>query len=400
MSLFNRIRLKLHNFDWEILFILLLVVSGLSSFVVQIISTGLPLYCIDIGKTTAQAGIFAGFYSAAVILSRPFVGKWCDEKGKYRIAIIGIIVFMLSVACLCFNSFFSFFPLFQAIEGLGFSALSTALAALLIDILPHSSIVRGIGLFTVMKSLSISLGASFAVSFADKFGVSNIFVCSLVICLIAFITIIPLRRCKKYSFQQTKENVAVNNNDYKGLDKYIEKSAIPICLVQFIFTFALTLGTSYLPSYAQSIGLSGISIYYTVSALTMFLSRTVLSKLFEKINAEKSFIFGMILASITTIAIILVKDLWAFVVISLFNAIGISLINPTLNVKATANVDINRRGVASSTYYGFLDLGSGAGSMIWGILIPIIDYKLSFIIATVLLVFNFFYGLYIFKERE
>lgn len=398
MSLFKKLKLKKFSFSWEVLFILILVVSGLTSFIVQVISTGLPLYCIDIGKTTAEAGILTGFYTIAVIISRPLMGKWCDEKGKYKIAIIGIALFILSIACSFLNSF-SYLPLLQAIEGFGFSALSTALAALVIDLLPPSSIVRGIGLFTVIKSLSISLGASFAVSFAEKFGVQNIFLCSFIICLFALLAIIPLRRSSKYERKKETNNDKYSNQ-YRGLDKFIEKSILSVCLIQFIFTFALTLGTSYLPSYAQTIGLVGIGIYYTVSAITMFLSRTLLSKFFEKINPTKSFIIGMTLATITTIAIILVNSLPLFVFISFFNAIAISLINPTLNVKATANVDADRRGVASSTYYGILDLGSGIGSTIWGILIPIIDYKWSFILATVLLVFNYFYGLYIFKKRK
>lgn len=397
MSLFRKLKLNILCFNWQILFILVLIVSGLSSFVVQMIATGLPLYCIDINKTTAEAGVLAGFYSAAVIISRPFVGKWCDEKGKYKIALIGIIMFVTSVACSCFYSLFPFFKVFQAIEGLGFSALSTALAALLIDLLPANLIIRCIGIFTVIKSLTISLGASFAVSFAEKFGIKNIFVCSLVISIVSLLCLFPLKKIKKAEKQD--DVLFNNNNEFKGIDKYIEKDIIPICLLQFIFTFSLTLATCYLPSYAQTIGLAGIGVYYTISAIVMLLSRTVFSKVFEMINEKISFIVGILLAIVTTIAVILFKDLSAFIIISILNAIGISLINPTLNVKATANVDANRRGVASSTYYGALDLGSGAGSMIWGLVIPVIDYKVSFIIATVLLIFNLLLGLYIFKKK-
>ena len=362
------------------------------------ISTVLPLYCVSIGKTITDAGVFLGFYSVAMIISRPFVGKWCDEKGKLKISFIGISMLILSVACTFYDSLALHFSLYQAIEGIGFSALSTALAALLIDILPPEYIVRGIGMFTVLKSLTISLGASTAVSIAEKLGSNKVFLLSIVTIVFSLLCLFPLIKAKTVEKQKT--NIDNNNKiEYKGISKYIEKSAISICLLQFIFTFALTLGTSYLPSYTQSINLTGISIYYTVSAITMFLSRTLFSKLFLNINEKDSFVYGLILAIITTIAIITTRNLYIFIIISFFNAIGISLVNPTLNVKATANVDASRRGVAISTYYGALDLGSGAGATIWGMIIPIIGYQFSFVVATILLITNLLLGLLIFKKE-
>ena len=380
-----------HIQDWIIFFFLILGVSGLSSFTVQMISTGLPLYCIDIGKTTAQAGIISAFYSIAVIISKPFVGKWIDERGKWIIAFIGIILMVLSLGLMAFVPNLSLFGIYQFIEGVSFSALSTALAALLMDIFPPESMVKGIGLFTVIKSFTISLGASFAVSFIEKNGSSKLFICCFIILLIAFVITIFLKKAPVYNKTYIKEET--QSVEYKGLDKFIDKSALPICLVQFVFTFSLTLGTCYLPSYAQSIGLAGVGSYYIVSAVTMLLTRTIFSKVIEKLNTKLSFIIGMFLAAITTVGVLFSDKLIYFILLAIPNAIGIALINPTLNVLATAYAPANRRGVASSTYYASLDLGSGAGSTIWGILVPVIGYNYSFILATVLLMIVFIYGI-------
>lgn len=394
MSFSKFIKKITNRFEYWILFYLLIVaVSGLSSFVVQMLSTGLPLYCIDIGKTTAQSGIFAGFYSAAVILSRPLVGKWTDEKGKWNVVFLGIVLLTLSVAGMAFIPNLSLFSLYHVLEGLSFSALSTALAALMVDILPPTTVVKGIALFTVIKSFSISLGASYAVSFAEKFGPKNIFICSFFILVVSLIITIFLKK-KPDNNNQVNEFVKKEGTiELKGLDKFVYKKSLPICLVQFTFTFCLTLATCYLPSYAQSIGLAGVGIYYTVSAVTMLLTRTLLSKLIDKLNPKAAYIVGMFLACITTIGVLFSDKLVYFVFLSIPNAIGISLINPLLNVKATGNVEANRRGVASSTYYAALDLGSGAGSMIWGILVPVIGYSASFISSSIILVIIFIYGL-------
>lgn len=399
MSLSKLVKRISNRFEnWIIFYILIIAISGLTSFVVQMLSTGLPLYCIDIGKTTAQSGIFAGFYSAAVILSRPFVGKWTDEKGKWNVAFVGIALLVLSVAGMTFLAKLSLFSLYHVLEGLAFSGLSTALAALMVDILPPATIIKGIALFTVIKSFSISLGASYAVSFVEKHGSKNIFLCTFIILVVAFFLTIILKRNPNNDIKNKGVKTIKQDEQLKGIDKFVYKKALPICLVQFTFTFCLTLATCYLPSYAQSIGLAGVGIYYTVSAVTMLLTRTVLSKLIDKLNPKIAYIVGMFLASITTIGVLFSDKLIYFVFLSIPNAIGISLINPLLNVKATGNVEANRRGVASSTYYASLDLGSGAGSMVWGLLVPQIGYNASFISSTILLVLIFIYGLRIVKE--
>ena len=379
--------------DWIIYYLLILIIAGLSSFVVQMIATGLPLYCIDIGKTTAESGIMAGFYTVALIASRSFVGKLTDEKGKWNIAVIGMLIMSLSIAGMSFLGKLSYFNIYQLLEGFAFSALSTAIAALLLDILPPQATIKGIALFTVTKSLTISMGASIAVSFAERFGSKNIFIFTFGLCILGFVLLFFLRKVKTETVA-SGETVKTDTNKYSGINKFIDLSALPICLIQFIFTFSLTLGTCYLPAYAQSIGLAGVGIYYTISAITMLASRTVLAKYLDSLGNKKSFIIGMILAATTTIGILLCDKLIYFALLSIPNAIGICMINPMLNVKATSNVPADRRGVASSTYYASVDLGSGAGSMIWGILVPIIGYKISFISATILLVLISLYGMY------
>lgn len=379
--------------DWILYYLLILIIAGISSFAVQMIATGLPLYCIDIGKTTAESGIMAGFYTIALIIARSFVGKLTDERGKWNIAIIGMLLMIISIAGMSFFRKLIFFNMYQLLEGLSFSALSTAIAALLLDILPPMATVKGIALFTVTKSLTISIGASVAVSFAEKFGSEKIFIFTFFLSVVAFVLLFFLRKAEVTNSKIVTSNNIIKN-DNKGINKYIYVSALPICLIQFVFTFSLTLGTCYLPAYAQSIGLAGVGIYYTISAITMFASRTIFAKILDRINTKVSFIIGMLLAAITTIGILLSNNLLYFALLSIPNAIGICMINPMLNVKATGNVPVDRRGVASSTYYASLDLGSGAGSMIWGILVPIIGYKTSFITATLLLVLVTFYGIH------
>ena len=389
----NRLLNRINYQDWIIYYLLVLIVSGISSFVVQMIATGLPLYCIDIGKTTAESGIMAGFYTVALIISRTFVGKLTDEKGKFRIAIIGMLMMILSLAGMSFLRNIVFFNIYQLVEGIAFSALSTAIAALTLSILPPSATIKGIALFTVTKSLTISFGASIAVSFAEKNGASSIFIISLVLSVIAFLLLFFLKNADK---EKNELNKAPDKSlsSFKGINKYIDVSSLPICIIQFIFTFSLTLGTCYLPAYAQSIGLVGIGIYYTISAFTMLASRTILAKLLDSINTKLSFIIGMAFAIVTTIGVLFSNKLWFFILLSIPNAIGICMINPMLNVKATANVQAERRGVASSTYYASVDLGSGVGSMVWGILVPIIGYKISFISSTIILALVTLYGLY------
>lgn len=400
-------RFKIYQIDnWIVSYVLITLICFITSFSLQMINTGIPIYCIDIGKSTAEAGIFAGFYSFAVIVSGLFVGRIIDSHDKYNIACLGLGLFCLSIIGKAFLPILFLFVLYQIIQGFSYSLSNSAQSAILLDILPNSKLTRGIGYYSVIKSLSYSLGSSFAVTISEKYGTSRFFLITLIIASIALILNLIMRSTKyKKRFETfNKDDVQVITNteieEYDGINKFIEIKTLSICLIQILFTFSLTLVTSYLPSYTKTIGLLGISIYYTFNALTMFVTRMFFSKQIERIGNFKSVMIGIILGAITTLAVIFTSNLTVFAFIAIFNAIGITLVNPTLNIYATKDVPLNRRGVASSTYYTSLDLGSGAGGMIWGLLIPLIDYKYSFILATLILIINLFISYIILGIKE
>lgn len=400
-------RFKVYQIDnWIVSYVLITLICFITTFSLQMINTGIPIYCIDIGKSTAEAGIFAGFYSVAVIVSGFFVGRIIDSNDKYNIACLGLGLFCLSIIGKAFLPILFLFTLYQIIQGFSYSLSNSAQSAILLDILPNSKLTRGIGYYSVIKSLSFSLGSSFAVTITEKYGTSRFFLVTLIIASIALILNLLMRSkwFKKRFETFNKDDVEVIKNtdieEYNGLNKYIEIKTLSICLIQILFTFSLTLTTSYLPSYTKTIGLLGISIYYTFNAFTMFITRMFFSKQIEKIGNFNSIVIGISLGAITTIALLFTKRLEIFAIIAIFNAIGISLVNPTLNIYATKDVPLNRRGVASSTYYTSLDLGSGAGGMIWGLLIPLIDYKYSFVLATFILIVNLVLSYIILRKKE
>lgn len=393
-------RLRISREDsWIVSYVMITATSFITCFTLQMICTGIPIYCVDIGKSTAEAGIFAGFYSVAVIATGLFAGRMVDTRGKWNMACLGLGLLCLSIIGKAFLPIFSLFVLYQVVQGIGFSISSTAQSAMVLDTLSNNRIVRGIGYYSVIKSLSYSLGSSAAVALSERFGTDRFFLYTLFIVLVAVILNVMLEMpFFKRRFpviiekSDTKVITAKDLPQYHGIDKFIEVKALPICLIQFIFTFSLTLTTSYLASYTKSIGLMGISIYFTTNAMTMLAVRMFFSKKIEKLGNLKTCVIGLILACLSTVGILFARSAFAFALLAIPNAIGISFVNPTINALSTSNVPSSRRGVASSTYALALDIGSGVGGMLWGILIPSIGYRYAFLSSAILLLADLVLG--------
>ena len=62
-----------------------------------ILATAFPLYVKDIlNGNEQQMGLAITIYSIGIVLIRPFSGQWVDRFGKKKMAVVGLVIFLIA----------------------------------------------------------------------------------------------------------------------------------------------------------------------------------------------------------------------------------------------------------------------------------------------------------------
>ena len=165
--------------------------------------------------------------------------------------------------------------------------------------------------------------------------------------------------------------------------------ALPYTYVAGMFSFTNGIIASYLVMYADELGITGISIYYTVYAVVLFLVRPFSGKLMDKKGIRVTVLPGLVITAAAMLALGAARSLPLILATAAIRALGQGAAQPALQAGCINQVGKARSGVATSTYYLGGDICQGFGPMIGGAIVGcftgISGYVAVFALCAVLL---------------
>ncbi len=182
------------------------------------------------------------------------------------------------------------------------------------------------------------------------------------------------------------------------LSDFLEFKAIPISIIILVIGFSYSGILTFIPLYAKQIHLvEAASFYFLVYAVTVFISRPAFGRLLDVKGANfvvypSLFIYaiGMLLFSQANHGITL---LLAGVIIGL----GYGNFISSAQAISIKGLPPHRLGLATSTFFMFVDLGFGVGPYVLGSLVPFTGYRGLYLIMAVMILatiplYYFLYG--------
>ncbi|GBG96020.1 major facilitator superfamily transporter [Lactococcus termiticola] len=168
-------------------------------------------------------------------------------------------------------------------------------------------------------------------------------------------------------------------NQPKGIDRYIEKAALPISIVAFLAGFIDSAILTGMGSFSLDlkIPLAG-SLFFTMYALLIFLSRPFTGRLFDTKGDNWVWYPTFVFFALAMLGVGLAgffRPALGFVILLIAGAafgLGYGGVAPFGQAVAIRDSDKHRIGVATSTFFGFLDLGVGGGPIVLGAIIPML----------------------------
>ncbi len=350
---------------WTKNLILITLINFLIYSSFQLFPTALPPYVKSLGAPEKVLGWITGLTTISALIFRPITGMILDTKGRKGVFYIGMIIMILSTIGYKIFPIVSIILIFRIIHGVGWGISTTASNTIASDSILKERFGEGMGYF----SLSISLALAIAPALSLILHIQTVILLALILLLITFVLIY---------FVEEKEEVLIDSKeDEEKKSPYEKKSILPAVI---IFLTTTTYGgiVTFLSIFAEERGIENISIFFTVFAISMVLTRPLLGKMLDKKGFKPSILLGFGLLVPGLLLLSRINGISGVIISALLYGIGYGSLQTSLQTMAIMESPDNRAGAANATYYTGFDGGIGFGSIISGILASKVGYQNMF----------------------
>lgn len=328
------------------------------------------------GASTGVAGLTASIFILGALFARVFAGSFLDRYGRRRMLLTGVlweIICSISYLVIANAGLFGLISL-RIVHGFAFGATQTALGTIITTVIPDERKGEGIGYFMLSVTLGAAIGPSLGISMTESGGYNVIFIFTIitaVICALCLLLVkIPPATAAQIEAAHSTPITKMRASDF------FEKRVVPISLVAGIIFFAYSSLLTFLTSFSQEAGLlDAANYFFVVYAITMFVTRPLTGKLFDRrghrvvlIPAFVSFMVGMVLLGTATngVAMLIAAALLGF---------GLGTIQSCIFALAVQIAPDDHLSLANSTFYAIIDAGTGTGPLVLGLLVPFLGRR-------------------------
>lgn len=363
---------------WTKNFIIINVINLLIFFGFQMLLPTLPIYAKNLGGTNSIIGFVTGAFVVSSVIIRPISGLLLDKLGRKKVFLVGSFIFIVSVFSYSLAPFISAILIIRFIHGFGWGALSTASNTIASDNIPKNRFGEGMGYFSLTSSLAMAIGPTIGLFVISKYSFTVLFVISTTLAILSAIVSFKLEYKKIEVKEQTKSKTL-----------FYETSSIPSSVIVFFVTITYGSLTSFLPLYAAQKSIENIGIFFTVYAISLFISRPVFGKIIDKLGFDYAIIPGLIFIIISMALLSQSSNITMFLITAFIYGIGFGATQSSLQTMSVTGVSPSRLGAANATFFTAFDCGIGLGAVILGIVSSNVGYAQMYLWASAFAIIAF-----------
>lgn len=268
--------------------------------------------------------------------------------------------------------------LFRIIHGIAFGINSTAIVAMASEYIPLKKFNEGIGYLGLGQVIASAVGPGLGVAVMEQFGIRYAFYISALFSLITILYLILFQYSGKKKESKPHKISFYDIISFKVLD---------YAFIAGVYSFMNGGIAAFLVIYAQEKSIENVSIYFTVSAVFLFLARPISGKIVDK-KGLNYIVYPGILLTITSLIILSFANSLSMILVSaVIRALAQGSVQPLLQAASIKKVGIEKSGLATSTFYLGGDIGQGAGPMIGGVIAKWYGYEEIFYLCILLMIF-------------
>ncbi len=345
-------------------YMIILLVNFCHQFSQQMMNTLVPKYVFALGATSYVVGLVSSMFAVASFLIRPIASPAFDSFSKKKLLIASMVGLLITYIGYALSETVAAVLCFRFLHGVCIGCISPLSLAIASDSIPNKQIGKGIGFFTLCQAFGQAVGPSIGLNLSKTIGYSiTFFVGAIVIfagLFAAFFVVNPEYKPEPYRMT---------------LKKIIEPNSIHPAVIMFFQMFSYMCISSYLVIYAEMVGVENIGLYFTVYAVFLLATRPVSGILLDRFGYVKVLVPSMLFFALSFVIMSSAHSIRGFITAAVINAFGYGVCYPTMQSLVMSCTDREKRGVAASTGFIGIDIGSFLGPFCVGLFIDAVSKK-------------------------
>ncbi len=336
----------------------------------------------ELGASTAQAGLISGLYIVGTLFGRLLIGKFLSRFGHRLTLLTGLSGFFLFSGLYFIEYGIGFLLFVRAIHGFTMGVASTVLGTLIAQILPVSRRGEGIGYYSMSSTLGTAIGPFLGIWLSLNFDYNVIFIFSSIIAFCCLFTALGIKMPNLVSRQET---ATASPPKSSWITQFIEPRAVPIAIIILLTSVCYSGVLSFINFYAKTLDLAkAASIFFLMYALAILFSRPFTGPLVDRRGENIIMYPAILILAFGLFLLSQVQTASMLLICAGLLGLGFGNIQSVCQTIAVKSTSLERMGLATSTFFIFLDAGLGFGPYILGKLLEYINYSQLYFISSLL----------------
>ncbi|MBP1891304.1 MFS family permease [Paenibacillus lactis] len=357
----------------------------------------MPTYAAEeFHASTGMAGFASSIFVVGALIGRLIGGSIIERVGRRPLLLTGLVSFSVLIGLYFIINSLAVLLIVRFLHGLAFALASTATGTIAASLIPNSRRGEGTGYYGVSIIIASAIGPFIGLMILEHASMTGNFVLCAILGVLSLVSSLFMRIPKLVlTAEQARE--------MKGfrLSNFIELKALPISIISFVMGFGYSSILSYLKIFAGEIGLVEAATYFfIVYAIVVILSRPFTGRWFDHRGANVvmypaivSFAIGILLLGLAHHGITLLLS-------AVFVGLGYGTTQSSSQALAIKRSPAHRIGLATSTFYIFVDVGIGFGPLLLGFLTPLAGFRGMYMTIAVLLALSVILYYFLVGKRE
>lgn len=356
-------------------FVLLFITSVCFCCATEMLNVVLPLYVTeDLGKTAAVSGLMTTFYTITSAVSRPVNGLLTDKLSRRLVMAVGCALYAAGIFLCGFIPMLATAFACRMVQGVGYSAASTANVAASNDVAPKEKLNEAVGYFGISHTLPALFGPIIVTTLIAHMGNRSTQYVIAAVCGVAAVLALITNYEKKPQFARELPP----KEEKKGA--FIEKTALVPSLIQFgslFFTSSLMVFATLFFT-AWELPMEYLSAYLTTTGVSLLLVRALLSRFLGKVNPLVLLLPAWVAGIAQCLLLPTVDSMASAIAMGVLFGCVHGIVWMTNGALAVNRAAPQRRGAANATFYLAFDAAIGLGAAAWGALIDAAGYVTTY----------------------
>jgi MFS family permease len=337
-----------------------------------------PYRILELGGSTAEAGLFLGFLTFSCALSAPFTGTMGDRFGQRRVLILASAVLMVCTASYAVLPDHRLLLAVVVLHGVFWSALLSSSGAYMTSTVPQARRAEGLAYWGLASVFAIAVAPALGF-WVYRHGWTAL--CIELVALHLVMTLIAWRLPDDgadHRGGQAADVVATAPSRWTGIVEWrVMGLSVPMALISFGYGGL----TSFSALFADALAVSPRSLFLTAMAVSILVSRLTVGRSIDRLGYRRVLLPSLLGPSIGLALLSASHGPVTFALAGLTFGIGFGLMYPAYTAYVMDHVATHRRGAAFGAMLAAFDTGIGTGSSMMGWIAHGTDFRRAFAIA-------------------